>query len=268
MHLSSRAYLVVTLFLIFFMSKFNALPTTKTLVGSHPADILKTVVSALYPEEPSMNKFEIKECSGQSGAKTFIIKKDEIPNCVVKVSSGGSGIIDSDPLSQKRIKAASSIFREFNIAPKELMKGPDFHVESCAGVPSMKDFFHFQDSVKASDLGALLAKIHNTPPEWSAPIQAEALEKHPHLASILKRAPPYAPCWNQAFSGYETGMVILGAGNPNPDTAREILRLMVETGTCRDTYIRLRIVCFQLIFIKYLIYHLSKYSIFQVYMKR
>ena len=78
--------------------------------------------------------------------------------------------------------------------------------------------------------GCPAGRVHSTPTDWWAPLQAEFLGRDPKLAAILSKAPPYAPCWNLPWSGYDTGMVILGKGSPDPSASQAILAQLVETG--------------------------------------
>ena len=50
------------------------------------------------------------------------------------------------------------------------------------------------------------------------------------LGELLRDRPSDSPCWCLPWSGFDTGMVLLGAGNPNPSTAKRLLELMVGSG--------------------------------------
>jgi len=140
-------------------------------------------------------------------------------------------IMNSHPNTITRVTAATKVMREHGIAPPILMKGKDFHIERSAGVPVMKDFFHFQPELAPpKKIAELLADIHSAPTSWYTPLKERFLDRDPALAKILRPMPSHAPCWCLAWSAFDTGMPILGVGNPDIVTAKKILELEVETG--------------------------------------
>ena len=54
--------------------------------------------------------------------------------------------------------------------------------------------------------------------------------------------PSYDPCWCFPWSAFDTGMPVLGVGNPNPEVAKRVLNLLVKTGVykkvmqCQDFF--------------------------------
>ena len=191
------------------------------------AEVASEALSSVQKVKPSLTA---KDVSGNSGARTFLCIEGATPKCIVKVSTG-EGIMNSHPNTVARIAAATEVMREKGIAPQILMKGNDFHVEVSAGTSVMKDFFHFDSDLAPPDkLASLLAKIHSAPIKWYEPLKQKFLDRDPILANILKSTPDHAPCWCLPWSGYDTGMPVLGVGNPNPDSARAILDLEVKTG--------------------------------------
>jgi len=207
------------------------------LQGLTDAAVLDAVHALLYQGEPR-SAFAIKNCSGQSGAKTYLVSSSEpaAPRCIVKVAGadGEKPALFNHANSRKRMVAGARAFRASGVAPQLLVTGPDFHVEAAVGTSVLKDFFTFDTSaetgVALKEVAGLLARVHATSTDWWAPLQAEFLARDPALAAVLAKAPPYAPCWNLPWSGYDTGMVVLGKGTPDPTTAQDILAHMVSTG--------------------------------------
>ena len=200
------------------------------LLGADDALIAHTASEALADGTASTPKLSVKDISGNSGAKTYLCLDGELPRCIVKVQSGG-GIMDSHPNTAARVGAAASVMRAEGIAPPVIMRGADFHVEASAGTSVMKDFFHFdEDLAPPAALAGLLAKLHALPVDWYDALKDTFLQRDPAIAAMLKDAPDYAPCWCLPWTGLDTGMPVLGVGNPNAETAKKILSLELETG--------------------------------------
>ncbi|MEC7984478.1 MAG: phosphotransferase, partial [Myxococcota bacterium] len=160
----------------------------------------------------------------------YLCSDNDVPKCIIKVSSG-DGIMNSHAFTIERVQAAANALRENHVAPPILMKGADFHVETSVGDSVMKDFFHFQlDLAPPQKLAQLMAHLHSTPTAWYAPLKEKFLRRDPVIADTLRDVPPHAPAWCLPWSGIDTGMPVLGAGNPDPALARKILSLQLETG--------------------------------------
>ena len=201
-----------------------------SLKGATLETISEVASEAIYSHEKKGPLLSVKDVSGNSGAKTFICKEGNSPRCIVKVS-GDESIMNSHPNTIARVTAATEAMRKQGIAPPILMKGSDFHIEASAGISVMQDFFHFDPKLAPADkLAALLAKVHSTPIDWYTPLKKTFLERDPALGAILRSIPPYSPGWCLPWSGFDTGMPVLGVGNPNPVTARKILDLEMTTG--------------------------------------
>ena len=111
------------------------------------------------------------------------------------------------------------------------MRGADFHIEKSSGISVMDDFFHFTSELAPPEkIAKLLAKLHSVPTEWYTDLKREFLNRDTRLKSILESMPSYAPCWCLPWSAFDTGMPILGVGNPDLKAAKRVLNLMVETG--------------------------------------
>ena len=200
------------------------------LLGADDTLIAQLAAEALADGTTSTPELSVKDISGNSGAKTYLCLDGELPRCIVKVQSGG-GIMDSHPNTAARVSAAASVMRAEGIAPPVIMRGADFHVEASAGTSVMKDFFHFdEDLAPPAALAGLLAKLHALPVDWYDALKDTFLQRDPSIAAILKDAPDYAPCWCLPWTGLDTGMPVLGVGNPNAETAKKILSLELETG--------------------------------------
>ena len=110
-------------------------------------------------------------------------------------------------------------------------KGSDFHIELSAGTSVMKDFFHFDPKFASPEkLAKLLAKIHSAPTDWYEPLKEMFLNRDKNLGAIMRIAPAHSPCWCLPWSGYDTGMPVLGVGNPDPGISKKILELEIKTG--------------------------------------
>ena len=212
------------------MTTQAVLQTDLHLQGAGIDQIAQAAAAALSPDSPSPAELSVKDISGNSGAQTFLCSRSGVPLCIVKVSSGG-GIMDSHPNTHARVGAAAAAMRDHGIAPPILMQGQDFHVERSAGTSVMKDFFHFEPSLAPPEaLAALLARLHAVPTDWYAPLRETFLRRDLRLEAIIRPQPDHAPCWSLPWSGFDTGMLMLGVGNPNPETARRLLELELETG--------------------------------------
>ena len=201
-----------------------------TLKNAHLDQILYTANIALERNGVAHSSLSIRDVSGNSGSKTYLCSDGELPKCIVKVSSGDS-IMNSHPLTIRRVNDATEALRKNKIAPVILMRGEDFHVELSSGTSVMKDFFHFEDNLAPpAELAGLMAKLHSTPIEWYDSLKSKFLDRDPKIADILSDVPPHAPVWCLPWSGIDTGMPVLGVGNPDPKAARRILELQLETG--------------------------------------
>ena len=200
------------------------------LRGASLADIAKVASDALFPLDQERTFLSVKDVSGNSGAKTFICSQGNIPRCIVKVADKKS-IMNSHPNTISRVTAATKVMREHGIAPPILIKGLDFHIELSAGTSVMKDFFHFNPEFSPPEkLAKLLAKIHSAPTDWYEPLKEIFLNRDKNLGAILRPMPSHAPCWCLPWSGYDTGMPVLGVGNPDPNISKKILELEIKTG--------------------------------------
>lgn len=176
------------------------------------------------------SSISVVDVSGNSGSKTYLCSDEKVPKCIVKVSSGDS-IMNSHKFTIERVKAATDALRASKVAPPILMKGGDFHIELSAGTSVMKDFFNFRSELAPPEkLAKLLALIHSVSTEWYQPLKSKYLERDNAISEILSGIPDYAPAWCLPWSGFDTGMPILGVGNPAPETAKKILELQLETG--------------------------------------
>ena len=194
------------------------------------SEIAEVTSKLFFQNEEPQKLLSVKDVSGNSGAKTYICNEAEVPKCIVKVKSVDS-IMNSHPNTTARVAAATKVLRGHGIAPPILMEGHDFHIERSAGTSVMKDFFHFdQNLAPPENVAKLLAKVHSSPISWYEPLKRKFLERDLTLKGILEPLPPYAPCWCLPWSGFDTGMPILGVGNPNIKTAKIILELLVESG--------------------------------------
>ena len=193
------------------------------------SEIAEVTSKLFFQNEEPQKLLSVKDVSGNSGAKTYICNEQEVTKCIVKVKSGAS-IMSSHPNTTARVAAATKVLRGHGVAPPILMEGHDFHIERSAGTSVMKDFFHFDpDLAPPENVAKLLAKVHLLPIGWYEPLKRRFLERDLILKEILGPLPPYAPCWCLPWSGFDNGMPILGVGNPNMDTAKKILELLIQT---------------------------------------
>ena len=193
-------------------------------------DIAEIALNSLYPNKESKTLLSVNDVSGNSGAKTYICHEGDVPKCIVKITESES-IMNSHPNTTARVIAATKVMREHGIAPPILMKGVDFHIERSAGTSVMKDFFNFQHELAPPEkLAELLAKIHAVPTHWYAPLKERFLDRDDSLGAILRPMPPHAPCWCLPWSAFDTGMPVLGVGNPDIVASKKILELEIETG--------------------------------------
>ena len=200
------------------------------LSGATPELVSTTAATALSLKPEEASRVTVKDISGNSGARTYLCLVEDVPSCIVKIQTG-SGIMDSHPNTHARVTAAADVMRAHHLAPQIIMKGVDFHVEESAGVSVMKDFFHFDPELAPPDkLAQLLAKIHALPTNWYEPLKERFLNRDARLGNIIRDAPESAPGWCLPWSGFDTGMLLLGVGNPNPQTAQRLLELEVESG--------------------------------------
>ena len=193
-------------------------------------EIAELVRTAVEPNSSENKIVNVKDVSGNSGAKTYICSIDDIPKCIVKVSSSKS-IMSSHPITQKRVSLATEVLRSQNLAPPVILKGIDFHIERSAGVSVMKDFFHFNEDLAPPDkIAQVLAKLHSAPISWYDQLRAEFLDSDKFLSLALSSAPLHAPFWCLPWSGIDTKMPVLGVGNPDPKISKKVFDLGVRTG--------------------------------------
>ena len=193
-------------------------------------EISEIATRVIYPEQKMKKALLTKDVSGNSGSKTYICLDGDVPKCIVKVR-GAESIMNSHPNTIDRVTEATIILREHGIAPPILMQGPDFHIERSAGISVMEDFFHFKASIAPLEkVAQLLAQLHTASKSWYIPLKEKFLTQDPTLESILRPMPEHAPCWCLPWSAFDTGMPILGVGNPNPATAKKLLEMEIETG--------------------------------------
>jgi hypothetical protein len=81
-------------------------------------------------------------------------------------------------------------------------------------------------------LAQLQAKIHSVPTDWFDPLQEDFLKScNPAQAAIHAKCPPYATCWDLHFTGYESGMPIMGKSESNLiDISKKVLEQLIESG--------------------------------------
>ena len=208
------------------MSKFLPLK----LENASLDEIAELALKAVEPNASENKSVNVKDVSGNSGAKTYICSIDDIPKCIVKVSSSKS-IMSSHPITQKRVSLATEVLRSQNLAPPIILKGIDFHIERSAGVSVMQDFFHFNEDLAPPDkIAQVLAKLHSAPINWYDQLKAEFLDGDKFLSSALHSVPLHAPFWCLPWSGIDTKMPVLGVGNPDPKIAKKVFDLGVRTG--------------------------------------
>ena len=78
--------------------------------------ILDTAKIVLQQNGVAHSSLGIRDVSGNSGSKTYLCSAGEVPKCIVKVSSGNS-IMNSHPLTIRRVNDATEALRKNNIAP-------------------------------------------------------------------------------------------------------------------------------------------------------
>ena len=193
-------------------------------------EIAELALRAIGRNASAKQNIDVKDVSGNSGAKTYVCSLHKVPKCIVKVSSSKS-IMSSQPITQKRVSLATEVLRHQKLAHPILLKGTDFHIERSAGISVMQDFFHFNEELAPPDkIAEVLAKLHSAPTNWYDQLRAEFLDGDKFLSSALHSAPPHAPFWCLPWSGIDTKMPVLGVGNPDPRIARRIFDLGVKTG--------------------------------------
>ena len=167
-------------------------------------EVAELALKSVEPNSSENKSVNVKDVSGNSGAKTYICSIDDIPKCIVKVSSSKS-IMSSHPITQKRVSLATEVLRSQNLAPPVILKGIDFHIERSAGVSVMKDFFHFNEDLAPPDkIAQVLAKLHSAPINWYDQLKAEFLDGDKFLSSALHSVPLHAPFWCLPWSGIDT----------------------------------------------------------------
>ena len=193
-------------------------------------EITELALKAIGANASAKKNIDVKDVSGNSGAKTYVCSLHKVPKCIVKVSSSKS-IMSSQPITQKRVSLATEVLRHQKLAPPIILKGTDFHIERSAGISVMQDFFHFNEELAPPDkIAEVLAKLHSAPTNWYDQLRAEFLDGDKFLSSALHSVPPHAPFWCLPWSGIDTKMPVLGVGNPDPRIAKRIFDLGVKTG--------------------------------------
>ena len=193
-------------------------------------EIAELALRAIGPNASAKKDIDVKDVSGNSGAKTYVCSLNKVPKCIVKVSSSKS-IMSSQPITQKRVSLATEVLRYQKLAPPIMLKGTDFHIERSAGISVMQDFFHFNEELAPPDkIAEVLAKLHSAPTNWYDQLRAEFLDGDKFLSSALHSVPSHAPFWCLPWSGIDTKMPVLGVGNPDPRIAKRIFDLGVKTG--------------------------------------
>ena len=212
------------------MNAKNILPLKIKLKNASLNQIVEVASRALNENGIDHSSISAVNVSGNSGSKTYLCSDNEIPKCIVKISSGDS-IMNSHKFTLERVEAATNALRAGKVAPPVLMKGSDFQIELSAGISVKKDFFNFQPELAPLEkLAQLLALIHSTSIDWYQPLKQKYLERDAIINDIFSDLPDYAPAWCLPWSGLDTGMPVLGVGNPAPKTAKKILALQIETG--------------------------------------
>ena len=215
------------------MSKNKSNKTELSLKNATLKQIGKLASDIFYEHEKEKKNLLVRDVSGNSGAQTFICLENNVPKCIVKVK-GTESIMSSHPNTEKRVLLATEMLRENNIAPPILMRGSDFHIEKSSGISVKDDFFHFNSELAPPEkIAKLLAKLHSVPTEWYTDLRNEFLSRDEQLKSVLQPMPSYAPCWCLPWSAFDTGMPVLGAGNPDLEAAKKVFNLLIETGVYR-----------------------------------
>ncbi len=193
-------------------------------------EIAELALRAMGQNASAKKNIDVKDVSGNSGAKTYVCSLNKVPKCIVKISSSKS-IMSSQPITQKRVSLATEVLRQQKLAPPIMLKGTDFHIERSAGISVMQDFFHFNEELAPPDkIAEVLAKLHSAPTNWYDQLRAKFLDRDKFLSSALHSVPPHAPFWCLPWSGIDTKMPVLGVGNPDPRIAKRIFDLGVKTG--------------------------------------
>ena len=109
--------------------------------------IAELALKAIGANASAKKNIDVKDVSGNSGAKTYVCSLNKVPKCIVKVSSSKS-IMSSQPITQKRVSLATEVLRHQKLAPPIILKGIDFHIERSAGISVMQDFFHFNEDLR------------------------------------------------------------------------------------------------------------------------
>jgi hypothetical protein len=85
-------------------------------------------------------------------------------------------------------------------------------------------------------LAQLQAKVHSVPTDWFEPLREDFLKScNPAQAAIHAKCPPYATCWEVPFTGYDSGVPIMGKSDPKAepklvDIAKKTLEQLIESG--------------------------------------
>ena len=107
----------------------GGLPATSDVqLKGASSEAVRATAAALYPS----STISIKENSGRSGARSFLVRNDQ-DEVLALVKVEGEALLNSHPNTQRRMAAATAALREHGLAPTLLMTGPDFYVEAAAG---------------------------------------------------------------------------------------------------------------------------------------
>ena len=80
-------------------------------------EIAELALRAIGPNASAKKNIDVKDVSGNSGAKTYVCSLHNVPKCIVKVSSSKS-IMSSQPITQKRVSLATEVLRHQKLAPQ------------------------------------------------------------------------------------------------------------------------------------------------------
>ena len=85
-------------------------------------EIAELALKAIGPDASAKKNIDVKDVSGNSGAKTYVCSLHKVPKCIIKVSSSKS-IMSSQPITQKRVSLATEVLRHQKLAPPVILKG-------------------------------------------------------------------------------------------------------------------------------------------------
>lgn len=204
-------------------------PEIKTsLRGVEQAELRNFIARALWGADTA-DGITMEDSSGAGGGMAFILTKPgaEPAKCVLKVSSAQS----LSSLSSERLASATTLFQEHGLYPQPLLQGVDWSINPFIGIGVAKDRFHFDEGkAPLQTLAGLMAKIHTLPTDWYAPHRTKLIARDARISATLAGQPPHSHCWNPFAFGLENGMVFMGGGFPNPETAKEVMERQITCG--------------------------------------